>query len=53
MEIGCDTVEDSDDFQSYMEGELTDGFPAFDAVEGDCQLGDGTASPSPQWCPTT
>ena len=31
VEIGCDTV-DSDDFQSYTEGELTDGFPAFDAV---------------------
>src|SRR5690625_7699308 len=27
-----------------MEGELTDGFPAFDAVEGDCQLGDDSFS---------
>ena len=43
VEIGCDTV-DSDDFESYMEGELTDGFPAFDAVEGDCQLVDDSFS---------
>ena len=38
-EIGCDTV-DSDDFDSFMEGEVADGFPAFDAVNGDCKLGD-------------
>src|SRR5699024_7920675 len=39
VEIGCDTV-DSDDFDSYMEGEVADGFPAFDTVEGECQAGD-------------
>lgn len=43
VEIGCDTV-DSDDFQSFMEGEVSDGFPAFDTVEGDCQLGDDSIS---------
>ena len=43
VEIGCDTV-DSDDFDSYMEGEVADGFPAFDTVEGDCQLGDDNVS---------
>lgn len=43
MEIGCDTI-DSDDFDSYMEGEVADGFPAFDTVEGDCQLGDDDVS---------
>ncbi len=39
VEIGCDTV-DSDDFESFMEGEVADGFPAFDAVSGYCQQGD-------------
>jgi len=39
VEIGCDTV-DSDDFDSYMEGEVADGFPAFDIVEGECTSGD-------------
>lgn len=43
VEIGCDTV-DSDDFDSYMEGEVADGFPAFDAVEGDCELSDDSYS---------
>src|SRR5699024_1197003 len=40
---GCDTV-DSDDFDSYMEGEVADGFPAFDTVEGECQAGDDSVS---------
>ncbi|GAA1303477.1 MAG: hypothetical protein ACTIA5_03245 [Brachybacterium tyrofermentans] len=39
VNFNCDTV-DSDDFNSFMEGELTDGFPAFDVVDGDCQLED-------------
>lgn len=39
VEIGCDTVG-SDDFESFMEGEVADGFPAFDAVSGYCQQGD-------------
>ena len=39
VNFNCDTV-DSDDFNSFMEGEWTDGFPAFDAVDGECQLGD-------------
>ena len=39
VEIGCDTV-DSDDFDSFMEGEIADGVPAFDAVEGECSSGD-------------
>ena len=43
VEIGCDTV-DSDDFDSYMEGEVADGFPAFDTVEGECQAGDDSVS---------
>ncbi|MGO1975755.1 hypothetical protein [Brachybacterium tyrofermentans] len=44
-EIGCDTV-DSDDFESFMEGELSDSFPAFDVVDGDCTLGDEDLSVS-------
>ncbi|MGY5764266.1 hypothetical protein ACXET9_03565 [Brachybacterium sp. DNPG3] len=43
VKIGCDTV-DSSDFTSYMEGEVTDDFPAFDTVEGYCQLGDDEVS---------
>ena len=43
VEIGCDTVG-SDDFQSFMDGEVSDGIPAFDTVEGDCQLGDDSFS---------
>ena len=43
VEIGCDTV-DSDDFESFIEGEMADGFPAFDAVDGECQLGDDSLS---------
>src|SRR5699024_6857872 len=43
VEIGCDTV-DSDDFDSYMEGEVAGGFPAFDTVEGECQAGDDSVS---------
>ena len=39
VNFNCDTV-DSDDFQSFLEGELTDGFPAFDTVEGECRIGD-------------
>ena len=39
VEIGCDTV-DSDDFDSFMEGEVAGGVPAFDAVEGECSSGD-------------
>ena len=42
-EIGCDTV-DSDDFDSFMEGEVADGIPAFDVVDGDCKLGDDDIS---------
>src|SRR5699024_11349683 len=43
VEIGCDTVG-SDDFQSFMDGEVSDGIPAFDTVEGNCQLGDDSFS---------
>ena len=43
VEIGCDTV-DSDDFDSFMEGEVADGFPAFDVVEGECESSDDSYS---------
>ncbi|WP_193106357.1 hypothetical protein [Brachybacterium sp. FME24] len=35
----CEAV-DSDAFQSFLEGELANGFPAFDVVEGECMVGD-------------
>lgn len=43
VEVGCDTV-DSDDFESFMDGEVADGIPAFDVVEGECKNGDDDIS---------